>query len=76
MDETSADQVSVEVAGEAPAPPRRPATMPHSSLITGALLLILVVLTIDVLVHGPLTSLDERIRAAVLARAGRLRGAG
>ena len=69
MDETSADQVSAEVAGEAPAPPRRPATRPYSRLISGVLLLILVVLTIDVLVHGPLTGLDERIRAAVLARA-------
>ena len=69
MDETSADQVSAEVAGEAPAPPRRPATRPYSRLISGVLLLILVVLTIDVLVHGPLTRLDERIRAAVLARA-------
>ena len=69
MDETSADQVSAEVAGEAPAPPRRPATWPYSRLISGALLLILVVLTVDVLVHGPLTALDERIRAGVLARA-------
>ena len=68
MDETSADQVSAEVAGEAPAPPPRAATRPYSRLISGALLLILVVLTIDVLVHGPLTSLDERIRASVLAR--------
>jgi membrane-associated phospholipid phosphatase len=69
VDETSADQVSAEVAGEAPAPPRRPATWPYSRLISGALLLILVVLTVDVLVHGPLTALDERIRAGVLARA-------
>ena len=69
MDETSADQVSAEVAGEAPAPPRRPATRPYSRLISGALLLILAILTIDVLVHGPLTSLDVQIRAAVLARA-------
>ena len=69
MDETSADQVSAEVAGEAPAPPRRPAGRPYSRLISGALLLIVAVLTIDVLVHGPLTGLDERIRAAVLARA-------
>ena len=69
MDEASADQVSAEVAGEAPAPPRRPATTPHSRLIAGALLLLLAVLTINVLVHGPLTGLDERIRAAVLARA-------
>ena len=69
MDEASADQVSAEVVGEAPAPPRRPATRPYSRLISGALLLILAILTIDVLVHGPLTSLDEQIRAAVLARA-------
>ena len=69
MDEASADQVSAEVVGEAPAPPRRPATRPYSRLISAALLLILVVLTIDVLVHGPLTGLDERIRAGVLARA-------
>ncbi len=38
-------------------------------MISGALLLVLVVLTIDVLLHGPLAGLDERIRAAVLARA-------
>jgi undecaprenyl-diphosphatase len=69
VDEASADQVSAEVVGEAPAPPRRPATTPYSRLISGALLLILVILTIDVLVHGPLTGLDERIRVAVLARA-------
>ena len=69
MDETSADQVSAEVVGEAPAPPRHPAGRPYSRLISGALLLIVAVLTIDVLVHGPLTGLDERIRAAVLARA-------
>ena len=69
MDEASADQVSAEVAGEAPAPPRRPATRPYSRLVSGVLLLILILLTIGVLVHGPLTGLDERIRAAVLARA-------
>jgi membrane-associated phospholipid phosphatase len=69
VDDTSADQVSAEVAGEAPAPPRRLATRPYSRLISGVLLLILIVLTINVLVHGPLTGLDERIRAAVLARA-------
>jgi membrane-associated phospholipid phosphatase len=69
VDEASADQVSAEVVGEAPAPPRRPATRPSSRLISGALLLILVVLTIDVLVHGPLTGLDDRIRAVVQARA-------
>jgi undecaprenyl-diphosphatase len=67
MDEASADQISAEVVGEAPAPPRRPATRPYSRLISAALLLILAVLTIDVLMHGPLTSLDERIRVAVLA---------
>ena len=57
------------MAGEAPAPPRRPATRPYSRLVSGVLLLILILLTIGVLVHGPLTGLDERIRAAVLARA-------
>jgi membrane-associated phospholipid phosphatase len=69
VDEASADQISAEVVGEAPAPPRRPATRPYSQLISAALLLILAVLTIDVLVHGPLTSLDEHVRTAVLARA-------
>jgi undecaprenyl-diphosphatase len=69
VDEASADQVSAGVVGEAPAPPRPAATVPHSRLISGALLLVLAVLTINVLVHGPLTGLDERIRAAVLARA-------
>lgn len=69
MDEASADQISAEVVGEAPAPPRHPSVRPYSRLISGALLLILAVLIIDVLVHGPLTGLDERIRAAVLARA-------
>jgi membrane-associated phospholipid phosphatase len=69
VDEASADQVSAEAVGEAPAPPRRLATRPYSRLISGILLLILIALTINVLVHGPLTGLDERIRAAVLARA-------
>jgi membrane-associated phospholipid phosphatase len=69
VDKASADQVSAEVAGQAPAPPRCLATVPYSRLITVALLLLLAILTIDVLVHGPLTSLDERIRTAVLARA-------
>ena len=69
MDEASADQVSAEVVGEAPAAPRRLATRPYSRLISGGLLLVLAVLTVEVLVHGPLTGLDERIRAIVLARA-------
>jgi membrane-associated phospholipid phosphatase len=69
VDEASANQVSAEVVGEAPAPPRHLATRPSSRLISGILLLILIILTINVLVHGPLTGLDERIRAAVLARA-------
>src|ERR1700685_486054 len=69
MDEASADQVSAEVTGEAPAPPRRLPTRPSARLISGVLLLILIALTINVLVHGPLTGLDERIRAGVLARA-------
>ena len=69
MDKASEDQVSVAVAGEAPATPRSRPIPPYSRLITGGLLLILAVLTVTVLVHGPLTGLDERIRAAVLARA-------
>ncbi len=69
MDEAGTDQVSADVAGQAPARPRRPPIPWSSWLLSGALLLILAVLTIDVLVHGPLTGLDERIRSAVLARA-------
>ena len=68
MDKASEDQVSVDVAGEAPATPRRRPIPDPARLIPGALLLILAVLTVNVLVHGPLTGLDERIRAAVLAR--------
>ena len=69
MDRTSEDQVSEDVAGEAPATPRDWPFPRYSRLITWGLLLILAVLTVNVLVHGPLTGLDERIRAAVLARA-------
>ena len=69
MDKASEDQVSVDVAGEAPGPPRRPPFPSQGWLISGGLLLLLAILTISVLVHGPLTGLDERIRAAVLARA-------
>jgi undecaprenyl-diphosphatase len=65
----SEDQVSVDVAGGVPAAPRRPASPRYSRLIPAGLLLILAVLILDVLLHGPLTGLDERIRAAVLARA-------
>ncbi len=68
MDKTSEDQLSADVADGAPAtPPGRP--IPPSWLIAAGLALILVVLTVNVLVHGPLTGLDERIRAVVLARA-------
>ena len=69
MDKASEDQVSVEVAGEAPGPPRtgRSRRIPGPS--PAGLLLLLAILTLGVLVHGPLTGLDERIRAAVLARA-------
>jgi membrane-associated phospholipid phosphatase len=38
-------------------------------LVPGGLLLILVVLTVNVLAHGPLVGADERIRAAVQAQA-------
>jgi membrane-associated phospholipid phosphatase len=38
-------------------------------LVPGGLLLILVVLTVNVLAHGPLVGVDERIRSAVQARA-------
>ena len=69
MDKASEDQVSVDVAGEAPGPPRRRPFPSPRWLISGGLLLLLAFLTISVLVHGPLTGLDERIRAAVLARA-------
>jgi len=59
----------VDVAGGEPATPRGRPIPPSPRLITGGLLLILAILTIDVLVHGPLVALDERIRAAVLPRA-------
>jgi membrane-associated phospholipid phosphatase len=69
VDKTSEDQVGVDVAGEAPATPRDWPFPRYSRVVTGGLLLILAILTINVLVHGPLVGLDERIRAAVLARA-------
>jgi membrane-associated phospholipid phosphatase len=68
VDRISEDQVSVEVAGEAPVTPRRRPNPDPARLIAGGLLLILAVLTVNVLFHGPLTGLDERIRGAVLAR--------
>ena len=69
MDKASEDRVSVDVVGEAPGPPRRRPFPPPAWLISGGLLMLLAILTVNVLVHGPLTGLDERIRAAVLARA-------
>jgi membrane-associated phospholipid phosphatase len=69
VDKTSQDQVSVEVAGDAPATPRDWRFPRYSRVVTWGLLLILAILTVSVLVHGPLVGLDERIRAAVLARA-------
>jgi membrane-associated phospholipid phosphatase len=69
VDKASEDQVSVDVAGGTPATPRGRPIQPYSRLISGGLLLILAILTVNVLVHGPLTGLDERIRLAVLARA-------
>jgi membrane-associated phospholipid phosphatase len=69
VDKASEDQVSVDVAGGAPATPRGRPIQPYSRLISGGLLVILAILTVNVLVHGPLTGLDERIRLAVLARA-------
>lgn len=54
------------MAGREPAAPHH---WPFSRLITWGLLLILAILTVNVLVHGPLIGLDERIRASVLARA-------
>jgi len=69
VDKTSEDQVGVDVAGEAPATPHDWPFPRYSRVVTGALLLILAILTVNVLVHGPLFGLDERIRAAVLARA-------
>lgn len=61
----------MDVGGEATASPapRHPAIRLRSWLVPGGLLLILVVLTVNVVVHGPVIGLDERIRAAVLARA-------
>ncbi len=69
MDKASEDQVSVEVADEASGPPRRRPYPPYARLISGGLLLLLAILILGVLMHDPLTGLDERIRAAVLARA-------
>jgi undecaprenyl-diphosphatase len=69
VDKTRADQVSVAVAGRVPAAPHEWPFSRYSRLITAGLLLILVILTVNVLVHGPLIGLDERIRASVLARA-------
>ncbi|MGO9220996.1 MAG: phosphatase PAP2 family protein [Streptosporangiaceae bacterium] len=69
MDKASADRVSVDEAGNAPAAPRRHPDPRHSWLIPAGLLLILAILTVNVLVHGPLVTLDERIRDAVLPRA-------
>src|SRR5258705_2708385 len=70
MDTADEDQVSVDVASEARARRRRP-PIPrrYPWLIPGGLLLVLALLTLNVLAHGPLTGLDVRIRAAVLARA-------
>jgi undecaprenyl-diphosphatase len=68
VDTTSDGQVSVDVVGEAPVTPPDWPFSRYSRLITGGLLLILAILTVNVLVHGPLTGVDERIRAAVLAR--------
>ncbi len=69
MDKASEDQVSAEVAGEAPGPPLDWAFPRYPRPLTWGLLLLLALLTLGVLVHGPLTGLDERIRAGVLARA-------
>jgi undecaprenyl-diphosphatase len=69
VDKASADRVSVDEAGNAPAAPRRHPGPRYSWLIPAGLLLILAILTINVLVHGPLVTLDERIREAVLPRA-------
>ncbi|MGI8450831.1 MAG: phosphatase PAP2 family protein [Streptosporangiaceae bacterium] len=69
MDKASADQLSADEAGDAPAAPRRQPVPRYSWLIPAGLLLILAILTINVLVHGPLVTLDERIRGAVLPRA-------
>ena len=69
MDKTSEDHVSVDVAGEVPATPHYWPFPRYSRFITWGLLLILAILTINVLVHGPLVTLDEQIRGAVLPRA-------
>ncbi len=69
MDKASADRVNVDKAGDAPAAPRRHPAPRFSWLIPAGLLLILAILTVNVLVHGPLVALDERIRDAVLPRA-------
>src|SRR5215472_16148858 len=57
----------VSVRGDDHASPRLPLRLPW--LVPGGLLLILVLLTVNVLAHGPLNGADERIRAAVQAQA-------
>lgn len=59
----------MDESGNAPAAPRRHPVPRYPWLIPAGLLLILAILTINVLVHGPLVTLDERIRDAVLPRA-------
>jgi membrane-associated phospholipid phosphatase len=59
------DKVSTgEVGGATSAPPRRPPRL-RSWLVPGGLLLVLVFLTVNVLAHGPMLSLDQHIRSAV-----------
>jgi membrane-associated phospholipid phosphatase len=59
------DKVSAgEVSGATSAPPRTAPRL-HSWLVPGGLLLVLVFLTVNVLAHGPMLSLDEHIRSAV-----------
>jgi membrane-associated phospholipid phosphatase len=60
-------------AGEPAVVPRTPGARPAwwrlSWLVPGGLLLIFVLLTINVLAHGPLIGVDHRIRSVVQARA-------
>jgi membrane-associated phospholipid phosphatase len=56
-------------AGAGTAAPWRSAARLQPWLVTGGLLLLLAILTVNVLVHGPLVRLDEHIRATVQARA-------
>jgi membrane-associated phospholipid phosphatase len=64
------DRVSAgEVDGATSAPPRTRPRRLQSWLVPGGLLVVLAFLTINVLAHGPMISLDQHIRSAVQGHA-------